>query len=76
MDTFATPIAAIELWDSHRHTFSHFRLDIQPVLVRLKATPSTIMEGGQQLWYNSAQPEEVGLAAPVARLLQKLEDQR
>ncbi len=76
VDTFATPIAAIELWDTHRHSFSHYHLDIQPVLVRLKTTAHTIMEGGQQLWYNSAQPEEVGLAAPVARLLQKLEDQR
>jgi hypothetical protein len=32
------------------------------------------MEGGQQLWYNWSAPEAVGLAAPVARLIRKLEE--
>ncbi|MCZ6829534.1 MAG: A/G-specific adenine glycosylase [Gammaproteobacteria bacterium] len=75
-DTFATPITEINLWDSHRHTFSHYHLDIQPVLVRLTSTPHGIMEGGQQLWYNSAQPESVGFPAPISRLLEKLKQLR
>jgi len=37
------------------HTFSHFRLSIEPWLVHL--------------WYNPQQPKPVGLAAPVVKLL-------
>ncbi|CAK9884259.1 MAG: Adenine DNA glycosylase [Candidatus Erwinia impunctatus] len=54
-----------------RHTFSHFHLDIVPVLVALK-TGHTLMEHGAGLWYNITQPPAVGLAAPVERLLKTL----
>ena len=64
-------VANLDLWDLHRHTFSHYHLDIQPALVRLEKTPNTIMEARLQLWYNSARPESVGLAAPISRLLDK-----
>ena len=62
-------------WAELRHTFSHYHLDITPIHCRIskkqfsKLSDRT-MESGQQLWYNIAQPEEVGLAAPVAALLQ------
>jgi A/G-specific adenine glycosylase len=75
-DTFATSTDDVELWDLHRHTFSHYHLDIRPALVRLQKAPQSVMEGGQQLWYNSAQPDSIGLAAPIARLLQKLHSLR
>jgi A/G-specific adenine glycosylase len=32
------------------------------------------MEGKALLWYNIEQPESVGLAAPVKKLLQQLAD--
>lgn len=62
----------LEPWDSYRHTFSHFHLDITPVLVQLGPQSPAVMESGRSLWYNVHQPESVGLAAPVKRLLQKL----
>lgn len=52
-----------------RHTFSHFHLDIQPLLLRIEAPPG-VAEAGQ-LWYNLRQPGRLGLAAPVSRLLQR-----
>jgi A/G-specific adenine glycosylase len=55
-----------------RHTFSHFHLDITPVLARLKSPTECVMEGSPLLWYNLEQPQSVGLAAPVKKLLQKL----
>nr|WP_241505914.1 A/G-specific adenine glycosylase [Parahaliea mediterranea] len=55
-----------------RHTFSHYHLDITPVVAHLPATPAAIMASDGQLWYNRAQPARVGLAAPVARLLASL----
>ncbi|MBA5762077.1 A/G-specific adenine glycosylase [Vibrio sp. 404] len=55
-----------------RHTFSHYHLDITPILLDLSKQPDVIMEAGKGLWYNLSQPEEVGLAAPVKQLLESL----
>ncbi|TCO80477.1 A/G-specific DNA-adenine glycosylase [Plasticicumulans lactativorans] len=56
-----------------RHTFSHFHLDIEPVLVRVQALPERVMDAGW-VWYNSRRPDARGLAAPVQRLLACLSD--
>lgn len=61
-----------EALDTFRHTFSHFHLDITPVRIRLPRPPAVIMEPGQWLWYNVAQPDAIGIAAPVSRLLHRL----
>ncbi|MFA0057938.1 A/G-specific adenine glycosylase [Vibrio echinoideorum] len=55
-----------------RHTFSHYHLDITPVLVKLDKQPDLIMEGTKGLWYNLSKPEEIGLAAPVKQLIESL----
>ncbi|WP_038173632.1 A/G-specific adenine glycosylase [Vibrio pacinii] len=55
-----------------RHTFSHYHLDITPILLDLSKQPDVIMEASKGLWYNLSQPEEIGLAAPVKQLLQSL----
>lgn len=54
-----------------RHTFSHFHLDIVPMWLNLRSIPGC-MDEGAGLWYNLAQPQSVGLAAPVERLLTQL----
>ncbi len=55
-----------------RHTFSHYHLDITPIIVELHTTPDTVMEAPRQLWYNLDKPPQIGLAAPVASLLETL----
>jgi A/G-specific DNA-adenine glycosylase (EC 3.2.2.-) len=58
-----------------RHTFSHYHLDIQPQLLQLSANitkAQQVMETAPQLWYNLQQPQELGLAAPVKKLLNQL----
>ncbi len=55
-----------------RHTFSHYHLDIHPIHIKLKATPTQIMEDNRLLWYNGPSTPEVGLAAPVQKLLKQL----
>ncbi|HWV14545.1 MAG TPA: A/G-specific adenine glycosylase [Cellvibrio sp.] len=64
-------IISSETWNSYRHTFSHYHLDITPVLLQLAKTPRLIASGGSH-WYNLHQPEALGLAAPVKKLLEKL----
>ncbi|MED5523502.1 MAG: A/G-specific adenine glycosylase [Pseudomonadota bacterium] len=57
-----------------RHTFSHFHLDITPIVLDVEPLPG-IMEAGQGLWYNLAQPPAVGLAAPTSKLLTLLKNE-
>jgi A/G-specific adenine glycosylase len=61
-----------QCWTPVRHTFSHFHLDITPCCVRLQNPVFSVMEGDQGLWYNVRQPQELGLAAPVQKLLKAL----
>lgn len=56
-----------------RHTFSHFHLDIHPRQILLTEPGCRILEGAGQVWYNPAQPDARGLAAPVSRLLQEIQ---
>jgi A/G-specific adenine glycosylase len=56
-----------------RHTFTHFHLDIQPILARVEALPGFVMEGGRRLWYKNNQSRRFGLAAPVKRMLEQFE---
>ncbi|WP_144213574.1 A/G-specific adenine glycosylase [Shewanella donghaensis] len=61
-----------------RHTFSHFHLDIQPILINLAdkqelaQIDSSVMEQNQTLWYNIHHPAKVGLAAATERILSNL----
>lgn len=61
--------SAIQTWNTYRHTFSHFHLDITPVLIPLHRQPQAIMADDRTIWYNTQTPQQVGLAAPVKRLL-------
>ena len=61
----------IDVWTPMRHTFSHFHLDIHPLHITLKKTKRGVAEASG-LWYNVAQPQALGLAAPVSKLLKQL----
>lgn len=71
-DKLGYELADIQSWPELRHTFSHFHLDITPVEARLKDHTNTVMESNGAVWYNTAQPDTRGLAAPVKRLLEAL----
>lgn len=64
--------ASIQTLEPIRHTFSHFHLDITPVKAKVNTPTDCVMEGKPLLWYNIDQPENVGLAAPVKKLLESL----
>lgn len=53
-----------------RHTFSHFHLDITPVLVDVRSARGRIGERSGLTWIDPAAPGTLGLAAPVVKLLQ------
>lgn len=59
-------------WGVLRHSFSHFHLDITPTPVWVIEPGRRVMEGEQFVWYNSRDPANRGMAAPVQRLLTAL----
>ena len=64
------PPIVVEL-DPLRHVFTHFELEIAPLLVELDRR-SALVEGAAETWYKSRAPTKLGLAAPVATLVAEL----
>ena len=61
-----------EQWKPFRHTFSHYHLDITPVKAFVSESSNRIGENDRWHWFQPDQPSELGLAAPVTKLLKKL----
>jgi A/G-specific adenine glycosylase len=68
------PASAAEIWPAVRHSFSHFHLDITPCCIKLQNPVGSVMDAGQGVWYNSLNRGALGLAAPVQRLLTRLQN--
>jgi A/G-specific adenine glycosylase len=64
----------IKAWPVVSHSFSHFDLDMTPVEISIDGADQQVMDGDRWLWYNTEAPAEIGLAAPVAQLLQAIGD--
>ena len=52
-----------------RHTFSHFHLDITPILIEVIQTNQQIMEQNTAIWYNKKHIRRLGVPKPVNELL-------
>ena len=59
-------------WQKMRHTFSHFHLDITPVLVSVGNPKNFVMEEKSSVWYKLGQEKDRGYATPVMKLLDTL----
>ena len=58
------------------HTFSHFRLHIQPLILQIEPPlKGSVIEDSNSLWYNIKIEFEGGLAAPVQKLLHQLQEE-
>jgi A/G-specific adenine glycosylase len=62
----------LETWPETRHTFSHFHLVATPVVATVRDPSPGVLEADAALWYKPGEPPGGGLAAPVARLLDRL----
>ncbi len=56
------------------HTFSHYRLHLQPVLVDLHMPDKRIMEANNRLWYKAGQEFSGGLSSAAQRLFKHLKE--
>jgi A/G-specific adenine glycosylase len=73
-EKYACTVKKMDAWRGFRHTFSHFHLDILPVYLQIEKNACQVADSGCRVWYNLAEPDARGLAAPVQRLLRLLAD--
>ena len=66
-----TPVR-VEKLKARRHSFSHFRLDIQPLRVAIDRPPAQLADADRNIWYDPRRPTPLGLASPVTRILTEL----
>ena len=64
--------SAIESWEPLRHSFSHYDLDIRPILVRVAAPLSKVADCDDARWHRLNDELPGGVAAPVQRLIEQL----
>ena len=66
------PVTGTETWETLRHSFSHYDLDILPVVVRLSSSSSTVADKDDASWFRWHDTPPGGMAAPVKKLIDKL----
>ena len=63
-----------ESWGTLRHSFSHYDLDIAPVVVRIDSVSSKVADSDDSTWYRPGDAPPGGIAAPVMKLIDTLND--
>jgi A/G-specific adenine glycosylase len=71
-DQIGVEIGPQQRLPTRRHSFSHFHLEIRPIRARVKRPGRRLMDSGEWVWYNLNEPDNRGLAAPIARILREL----
>ena len=72
LERYGVNIDITGTWETMRHSFTHFTLNISPVHAEVRSPEDRIMENTDLVWYNLTKPDARGLAAPVKKLLDKL----
>lgn len=78
MKTLGLQVKSKQSLPPFRHTFSHFHLDIEPIIVECDLNESIsgnteVREHNQQAWFDLSQDIKVGLAASTQKLLTLLQ---
>ena len=71
-ETLGAATTATERWQTLRHSFSHYDLDIQPILVRVDAPLRKVADSDNTTWYRLDETPPGGIAAPVKKLIDQL----
>ncbi len=64
----------MEAWDVLRHSFSHYDLDIRPILVRIEAPLRKVADCDGARWHRLDHELPGGIAAPVSKLIERLKN--
>ncbi|MFC3121327.1 A/G-specific adenine glycosylase [Agaribacter flavus] len=61
----------IETLQSFRHTFSHFHLDISPILIEMQEAKLEVRES-ERAWFPLSEDLQIGLASPTIKIFTQL----
>ena len=64
--------SGMEHWEPLRHSFSHYDLDIRPILVRVAVPLSKVADCDGARWHRLNEELPGGVAAPVKKLIEQL----
>lgn len=53
------------------HTFSHYKLEIQPLLISAEQTAAKVSESDQYRWQSLGESNSIGLPAPIEKYLKQ-----
>jgi len=58
------------------HTFTHFKLDIQPILLSVTQSPSRTVAETNTIWYHPSHTDQqkIGLPQPIKKLMANMID--
>jgi len=73
--TLDEPGGEVVNWTPLRHSFSHYDLDILPVVVHIDAASRKVADDGDATWHRLGAPPPGGLAAPVQKLIDTLRNE-
>lgn len=74
LNEFGLAAKDVETLETGEHVFSHFRLKYTPVVFPSIANKaSQIAESDRHIWYSGDRSKALGLAAPVAKLIDRLQ---
>ena len=68
---YQSKIINYESWESFKHSFTHFDLNIHPVLCKLQKRTKKFLLPNYQ-WHSWEDAQHLGLPAPVKRLIAKI----
>lgn len=71
---FASRILNQQSWEIISHSFSHFSLEITPLLLDVSVSARCVMDSDARIWYKLGTSLPGGIAAPIKKLLKKYED--
>lgn len=69
---FGQAVTRSNQWSVLRHTFTHFHLDITPVILTVDRPITELKDHDDYVWFDPNEPQSLGLAAPVQKLLDKV----
>ncbi len=71
-DELGNQAAEVVAWEVLRHSFSHYDLDIQPIVVRMESHAGKVADADVSIWHRLDDAPPGGLAAPVKILMDQL----
>lgn len=72
LNKYRVQVNKLKSLPSFRHTFSHYHLDIFPILIDVPRKPTIAAEKDNRTWYNLDQPSQIGLPKPIQQILKSL----